>query len=164
MSQVGAGRWSGACARRSPLMDLTRIVRSTENVRVLPSALWTTPATRPRTKQVPVLLAEVQRGEGAGDVAAVAVVPTMREASEPAGVCAIGRATEVAARGRRGRLRGGREAGGGGDHGEAENARDDERGQTAQRGSIGCDDMGVSLPRNEPALPDRHRRVPVRST
>ena len=100
----------------------------------MPSALWMTPAARPRTNRCPFFLVK-----WSGVNPPVTRRPSARRTDDARGQRAGGRVRDRAGHrgggpGRRGRLRGGREAGRGGDHGEAENARDDQRGQTPQAG------------------------------
>ena len=79
-----------------PLMDLTRRVRTTPNVRVLPSALWTTPWTRPRTTILPSRLMNLSGTNEPVTERPDFVSPVIRETSLPWAVCATVRADDAA--------------------------------------------------------------------
>ena len=70
----------------------------TPNVRVLPSALWTTPCMRPRTTILPSRLMNFERHERAGDRAPALVSPAIRELRLPWAVCATSSVTAPRAR------------------------------------------------------------------
>ena len=98
MSQVARALVAAARALAGPpLIDFTRIVRITLNVRVLPSVLCTTPSSIPRAFTLPLFLLNSVGMNLPVTVRPLPVVPTMRELSWPSPECATDRAVGAAA-------------------------------------------------------------------